>query len=280
MNIFINAIKGFFVGASMLIPGFSGGTMAMILGIYDKLISSLSGILDFSFSKNKNYFKNKKPYFVILIPFLLGSLIGIVLFSKPILFFMNKYGIITMYFFLGAAFGGIFPIYKKIKSGRFDFLGILFIVLGAFIVYGFSFMPSNMFKFDINKNVFLTFIMLNIAGIIAAVALILPGISVSYMLLLLGIYNETIDAIGNLYMPFLIPLGVGLILGIILTTKILSYAMTKHTRVTYLIIFGFIIGSIIEVFPGLPSGINLILCPLMFIIALFLIRFLQRFDKD
>ena len=85
----MNVIKGFIVGASMLVPGFSGGTMAMILGIYDKLIASLSGIL--SFSKNENYFIKNKSNFLIVILFSIGALLGMILVSKPLSVIIEKF---------------------------------------------------------------------------------------------------------------------------------------------------------------------------------------------
>ena len=120
----------------------------------------------------------------------------------------------------------------------------------------------------INRGKSLTYFILIVAGFISAIALILPGISVSYMFLLLGIYQDTINAVQNLYIPYLIPLGFGLILGIILTTKILEYWMSHYVKSSYLIISGFVLGSIIQVFSGFPKNIiEWILCPLLFVSA-------------
>lgn len=86
----------------------------------------------------------------------------------------------------------------------------------------------------------------------------------SYLLLLLGMYDITIQALTKFSIPFLLPLAVGLFLGIMLSTKILEQAMTKQPTVTYLVIWGFILGSMLEIFPGLPTGWDLALCPLLF----------------
>ena len=136
-------------------------------------------------------------------------------------------------------------------------------------------------SYNNNRGKSLTYFILIVAGFISAIALILPGISVSYMFLLLGIYQETINAVQNLYIPYLIPLGFGLILGIILTTNILEYWMSHYVKSSYLIISGFVLGSIIQVFPGFPKNIiEWILCPLLFVSAYLLVRLLQRFDTD
>ena len=276
----MNVIKGFIVGASMLVPGFSGGTMAMILGIYDKLIASLSGIL--SFSKNENYFIKNKSNFLMVILFSIGALLGMIIVAKPLSAIIEKFFTISCFFFMGAALGGFNTVYNKTKSYKFNYMSVLYIILGAAIVYLISMIPEGFFSGSENsRSKSFTYFILIIAGFISAIALILPGISVSYMFLLLGIYQETINAVKNFYIPYLIPLFFGLILGIILTTKILEYWMTHYIKSSYLIISGFVLGSIIQVFPGLPKNIfEWILCPLLFISAYLLIRLLQRFDPD
>ncbi|PCG18797.1 DUF368 domain-containing protein [Brachyspira sp. G79] len=278
MNYIYTVIKGFIIGASMLVPGFSGGTMAMILGIYDKLISSLSSVL--TFSKNENYFIKNKFNFLFLIFFSIGSLLGMVIISKPLSNLIEKYYTVSSFFFMGAALGGFNTVYNKTKEYKFNFVSIIYILLGAAIVYLISIIPEGFFSSSSDRSEVFMYFILIIAGLIVAIAMILPGISVSYMFLLLGIYQETIDAVHNLYFPYLIPLAVGSILGVVLTTKILEYWMEHYVKASYLIISGFVLGSIIQVFPGLPKGIEWALCPIMFLAAYFLIRLLQRFDPD
>ena len=108
----------------------------------------------------------------------------------------------------------------------------------------------------------------------AAIALILPGISVSYLLLLLGIYDRTLNAISSLDIGYLIPLGAGLILGVIATTKVLEYAMKKYPQPTYLIILGFVVGSVAEVYPGLPNGIEWVICIVTLLAGFGIIRYI------
>ena len=278
MNYIYTVIKGFIIGASMLVPGFSGGTMAMILGIYDKLISSLSGIL--TFSKNENYFIKNKFNFLFLIFFCAGSLLGMVIISKPLSNLIERYYTVSSFFFMGAALGGFNTVYNKTKEYKFNFVSIIYILLGAAIVYLISIIPEGFFSSSSDRSEVFMYFILIIAGLIVAIAMILPGISVSYMFLLLGIYQETIDAVHNLYFPYLIPLAVGAILGVVLTTKILEYWMEHYVKASYLVISGFVLGSIIQVFPGIPKGIEWALCPIMFLAAYFLIRLLQRFDPD
>ena len=116
------------------------------------------------------------------------------------------------------------------------------------------------------------------AGFIAAAALVLPGISVSYLLLLMGIYDEMMRAVSEFYLPFLLPLGAGLILGIVLITKALEYALTRCPHPTYFIILGFIIGSMAEIFPGIPSASELLLCALTLTAGFLAIWSLSRIE--
>ena len=169
----MNVIKGFIVGASMLVPGFSGGTMAMILGIYDKLIASLSGIL--SFSKNENYFIKNKSNFLIVILFSIGALLGMILVSKPLSVIIEKFFTISCFFFMGAALGGFNAVYNKTKSYKFNYMSVFYIILGAAIVYLISIIPEGFFNSDNNRGKSLTYFILIVAGFISAIALILPG---------------------------------------------------------------------------------------------------------
>ena len=92
-------------------------------------------------------------------------------------------------------------------------------------------------------------------GFVASIALILPGISVSYLLYLLGVYDQILLAISSLSFSLLIPLGGGVIAGILATTKLLEKAMNRYPQATYLIILGFVLGSMWELFPGVPTDL-------------------------
>lgn len=260
----VTVLKGMIVGGTLLVPGVSGGTMAMILGVYDSLISSVS-----------SFMKHKGQSALFLALFSLGGCLGMFLFANPLLGLINMYPMAAMYFFIGAIAGGIPLIFKQAKINGFSLKIILYIAIGILIVSLFAVIPS--WSSDSEVTAGLTgFLLLMVAGFVAAIALVLPGISVSYLLLIMGLYNETMKAISQLYLPFLIPLGIGLLLGIVLTTKILERAMTNYPQPTYLIILGFVLGSVAEVFPGVPSGLNLLICPLTLAAGFLSIRLLSR----
>lgn len=239
-------VKGLLIGATMLVPGVSGGSMAMILGVYDKLISAVS-----------SFMKDIRKNFLFLLLFLIGGLSGMVLFAKPLLGIIERYPLPMMYFFIGAVAGGVPLMYKKAELKRVSAKAIIGLLSGVLMVLLLNLIPSNTFGGNSN-SIGITISL--IAGFIAAIALVLPGISVSYMLLLMGIYDKVIDAIGSLKFGILLPLGIGLLVGIIATTKILETAMTRFPQVTYMVILGFVIGSVMLIFPGIPSGVEWIIC--------------------
>ncbi|MGM9974503.1 MAG: DUF368 domain-containing protein [Clostridiaceae bacterium] len=265
-NFLYTAFKGLIVGASMLVPGVSGGSMAMILGIYDKLVRAVS-----------SFFKDILGNIIFLGTFVLGAGIGMILFANPLGKLTENYNMIMMYFFMGAVAGGIPLIYKSAKVKKVTPEGIFYIFLGALITLLVNFIPEGIFDFAGGLTLG-SLGMLALGGIVIAIALILPGISVSYMLLVLGMYTETMNAIKSLYFPYLIPLGLGVLLGVALTTRILETTMNKYPEKTYLIILGFIIGSVVMVFPGLPAGLELLICPIMFLLGFIIIKKISSFQ--
>ncbi len=248
------ALKGLLIGASMLVPGVSGGSMAMILSIYDKLIHSINHLVD--------QLVDSASFLVL---FCLGAGVGMILFAKPILVLITLHPFPSMYFFLGAVVGGIPMIAKKAKVSRFDLSSVLWIITGFAIISILATIPTGLIS--TGDQGILTMIMLIVAGFVAAIALVLPGISVSYMFLVLGLYDTIMASISSLNFTFLIPLAIGLVLGVFVTTKTLEKLMTNYPKATYLLILGFLLGSVIEIFPGIPSGKTLILCAALFTFA-------------
>ena len=240
-------IKGFCIGATMLVPGVSGGSMAMILGIYQDLISSVS-----------SFFKKKNALFLLL--FLLGSITGMVLCAKPLLNLIEWQPKIVLFFFMGAVAGSVPMIYRKAQVRRASVGTFLYLILGIVIVLAFSLIPAQLFAAP-PAGVWGIVIQI-LGGVIASVALVLPGISVSYMLLLMGLYEPVMAAIGGMQFVSLIPLAAGLVGGILLTTRLLERAMLRYPQPTYLIILGFVLGSVIQVFPGVPYGVDILWCAL------------------
>lgn len=259
-------IKGLFVGSTMLVPGVSGGSMAMILGIYDRLISAVS-----------SFRKEPKRNMLFLILFSLGALFGMILFAKPILSAIERWQQPMLYFFIGIVLGGIPLIIKKAQVTAFHWKLIVLPVIGAVSVFLLAQMPT--IDAQEGSSQIMHILMLIVAGFVSAIALVLPGISVSYMLLLLGMYDTTMRAISQLYFPFLLPLGIGLVLGIISTTKLLETLMNHYTQSTYLVIFGFVLGSVYEILPGFPDQSGMLLCAGSLLMGMIVISIILKLDK-
>ena len=240
----ITFFKGFLIGSTMIIPGISGGSMALILGIYDELIFAVS-----------SFRENVKKNAVFLLLFSAGAGMGILVSSRPVSWLLEHYPMQTLYFFLGAVLGGIPAIEKKSGIKRISPDVLFYLILGFIIVFFIGRLPENFFT-----EFFHSWFSLFVGGLLSTVALILPGISFSHFLLILGIYHDFLTSIYTIDLSFLAPLGAGLILGIVLFTKILGFWLEKYPKSAYLTILGFVLGSAISIFPGFPSLLEIVPC--------------------
>lgn len=262
----VNFLKGIAIMVSTMVPGVSGGTMAIVLGIYDDLIHAVG-----------SFFENWKKHSILLIELGLGAGVGILLFGRGVEYALNNFPVEMGFLFMGVICGGIPVLFKKAKSSssRLNLYDFLFLLVGFVIVMLMANPPEETTSMASAGGI-TSFIFLFIAGIIAAVALILPGISGSFMLLVLGLYNVTINAINTMNIPFLMPLGLGVLVGTLATTKGIEKLLQKFPKQTYMMILGFVAGSIIPVFPGLPTGLQFLTCIPVFLLGFLLLLWLSK----
>ena len=256
-------LKGIWVGGTMTVPGVSGGSMAMLLGIYDRLIRAV------------NSFWKDKGELLFLVLFALGGGLGMVLFSGSLLHLLEIYPMPLKYFLLGAVAGGIPLIYREAKIEKFSADVFLYSAVGILIVVLLSLLPAGVFSPKAGGGIINVFIQLA-GGILTAAALVLPGISVSQMLLMLGMYESVMENISSLQLVPLIPLGIGAVAGVFLTARLMEHFMEKYPKGTYLIIFGFLLGSVSELFPGIPQGRELVVCIIMALAGFFALYAMQK----
>lgn len=256
-------LKGLLVGGTMTVPGVSGGSMAMILGIYERLISSIS-----------SFFKQIKENILFLSVFLAGSFLGMFLFANSLLNLMERYPMPVKYFFVGAVAGGIPMIFREAKVKKVTWKAIVYLLVGIVAVYIISLLPTGVFSAQ-NGGV-LGILLQIVGGFIIAIALVLPGISVSQMLLMLGLYEEVMGAISNLNVLVIVPLGIGIVSGILLTTKFLESAMQRYPQATYLIVLGFILGSLSELFPGFSVSFEQVIAILTAVVGFFAVYTISK----
>jgi putative membrane protein len=251
VTLFISRLaKGFIIGASMLVPGVSGGTMAILLGVYDELISAVSSLRK-SFRANCG----------LILQFAAGGAAGMVLLSGPVLAALETWTKPVLFFFMGAIVAGIPPIYRKVRVSRVKARNILVAALGAAIAVAARYLPAGLYTPDSGFSASGA-AMLLAAGFIIAIALILPGISGSYVLLMLGMYDLTLSAFHHVELAYVVPLGIGILGGIFSAAKLIDRQMRQHPQFTYMLIIGFMIGSVAEVFPGMPDGREIVVCAL------------------
>ena len=242
-NFLIDAAKGGAVGVAMIIPGVSGGTLAVLLNIYDKLIAAISNIV-----------KDFKNSVKVLAPILLGAVAAIVAAYFPLKFALKHAPFPTVMLFAGLMIGSCPKIVKDgIKNG-FKKPDILSFILPLGLVIGICFIP-NLGSSDLSANMpVYGYFLLILIGMLASCALVVPGISGSMLLLILGYYNEILDTVSLLKTDFghsilvLLIFGVGIIVGFFSIAKLMKYLLGKFPRATNWAIIGFVAGSIPAIF--------------------------------
>lgn len=249
----INILKGFAMGTSDLVPGVSGGTIALLLGIYNQFIASISGIFSRRFW----------PSFTFLIPIIIGMLLAMGSLSNLFNYLLSQHHIPTMFFF-GGLIIGIVPYLLKISNYKTSFTTkhYMMVIAGIAILIVITLMNNS----DKHAGETLTLstgliIKYFIAGMCASSAMLLPGISGSFMLLVFGVYGTVMLAISEVVklnfagLPILLAVGFGVLAGFIISSKIIQYFLTHHKLMTFALIIGFVVGSLFAVFPGLPTNI-------------------------
>ena len=230
------------MGAADVVPGVSGGTIAFIAGIYDELVDSIAAIKPSLISdfKNKGFASVwQKVNGNFLVALLAGIAVSILSLAKVLTHAMQFYPIQLWSFFFGLIIASIWYIGKQIKN--WNFAAILGLILGTVLVYWISVTPP----MGANSS----YIFLFFAGAIAACAMILPGISGSFILLLLGAYATVIGAVGNQDFLTVGVVGLGAVVGLLTFSKILKYLLDHYENTLIAVLTGFLIGSLWKIWP-------------------------------
>lgn len=249
MKYIILALKGFFIGIANIIPGVSGGTIAIILGIYEELIDRVS-----------NLFKDFKENLKFIIPIFIGVILSIVIMSGVIKYSYNSFPLPTMMFFVGLVLGGI-PMLVNNVIGKEDSKKksnyLIFLITFALVM--FMALAELIFKtgkvIDFSSMSIIGYLLLLVVGVIAAGTMVIPGISGSLVLMLLGYYYPIIDSIHelvhfeNIFSNILVLglFGVGVLIGIVVISKILEYLFKKYSTKTYFGVLGFVCASVFAI---------------------------------
>ena len=258
MNFILDMLKGALIGIANVIPGVSGGTMAVSMGIYNKLIFSVSHL----FSQFKKSIRT-------LLPILIGCVIGIVCFTYAIKYLLTNQPLPTCLTFLGLILGGVPVLIREMKTGirksrrrRLTAMNVLAFLVMFLLAAALPFFKESTDTLTTLTATPGTMIMLFFMGIIAAATMVIPGVSGSMILMILGYYYGVINSItgfmdalkaGNWNAllgeaAILIPFGIGCVLGIFLIAKLIEYLFERHTVSTYAAILGLILSSPFGIF--------------------------------
>jgi len=243
-------IKGFFIGIANVIPGVSGGTIAITMGIYERLINAIS-----------HFFSNLKENIKLLISVGIGAGLAVLLMSKLISYSLDNYPIPTTIFFIGLILGGMPMLFKKTKGDYRNIPNSLILLISFVLVLELTFLGSGNNVVSLDNLDITGYILLILVGIIAAATMVIPGISGSFVLMLLGYYKPIIETVGDLTnfnnivhnMLILIPFGIGVLIGIILISKIIEFLLKKYETKTYFAIIGIVLASIVLIIKPLFS---------------------------
>ena len=243
MNGFLNMIKGIFIGAGAIVPGVSSGVLCVIFGIYEKLLDAVL-----------NFFKDIKHNIKFLFPIALGVGIGVLLFSNILNYFLYEFPVQTKSIFIGLILGTIPYLIKEVNEKEtFKPQNVVYLLI-ALAIGMITVIVENQINIVSNGDK-MSIMYLVMSGAIMSIGIVVPGVSSTIILMLLGVYSVYLQSVANLYLPVLIPLGIGLVLGSIIVMKITKKLLETHYGKTFYSIIGFTIGS---VFVLLPQGMTLL----------------------
>ena len=239
----LDILRGAVIGVSNIIPGVSGGTMAVSMGIYDRVIYAVN-----------NLFRQFRKSFREILPILIGVLIGLFAFAALIGTLLGTKSeeipmtrLPTNFAFIGLILGGLPAIYKRVNMRKAGIPGlILFLVFLALVVVLPLLNPPEAKTPD---HSFGTILLMILLGAISSSTMVIPGVSGSMIMMLLGYYNSVINAMNDLRggdwssLALLLPYAIGLLAGIVFIAKLMNFLLKKHAALTFCAIFGLVIGS-------------------------------------
>lgn len=243
MHHIIVALKGFGMGAANVVPGVSGGTIALLTGIYSDIVGALNAVTEKETWKSLLHGRFREFWRLIKGDFLVALLVGVLLsvfsLAKLVTWCLTYYPILTWAFFFGLILASAVVMVRGIK----DFRGAD--LIPAVIGLALGLVICTMSPTKTTDDIWFIFL----CGAISICAMILPGISGSFILLVMGKYHYIMQAITDLNWPVIIVFGVGCVVGILAFAKLLHWLLARWERQTMLVLLGFVFGSLVRVWP-------------------------------
>ncbi len=242
MKYLVLFLKGFAMGAANVIPGVSGGTIAFITGIYFRLITALkhfdlAAIVYFLQLKWRSLADHIDLYFLLVLG--TGLALSLLTLAKVMTWALGTHEILTLSFFFGLIVASILGVGRQL--GIWNINAILAFMLGTSLALAVAFLPPA----QPNEG----FIYLILCGMVAVCSMILPGLSGSYILLLMGNYALVLQAIGDFKWGILAPVGIGVVIGLVGFSRLLSWLFEKYKDATIALLTGFVTGSLLIIWP-------------------------------
>ncbi len=248
MFVWRNIYRGLLMGVSDLIPGVSGGTIAMVLGIYRRLISGINGLMSKNWKKELGFF----------IPLLIGVGLALLLVSQLMEKLLEHYPQPTFFFFIGLIIGVVPFLLRKVDYKKtFEPFHYGLLIVAVILIASTLFLKGDGSGEVMKSLSMVDYIILFFSGWLASTAMILPGVSGSFVLLLLGSYQTVIHGLSSFQIPLLLTVGAGIIIGLSLTGKVIAHLLSKYTVSTYAVMIGLVIGSVVVLYPGFQSDVGL-----------------------
>ena len=234
-------IKGFILGVANVIPGVSGGTLAVSLGLYERVLECVTTL-----------FKKFKENLTFIMPIALGIGVAILSTSKLVTYALTNFKAQTIFLFVGLIFGGISLIMKKV-NGQKSFFNICVLCIVFIFVLGLNFVKTDTFSISFTNMNIIDYVLLALVGFIASSAMVIPGISGSFVLMVFGYYEKIMATISHLTtfknigqdLIIITVFGIGVLLGILFMAKLITKLIEKNEVRTYFAIMGFVLSSIV-----------------------------------
>ncbi len=255
-SFFYRVLCGFCLGISVFAPGISGSIMAIIMGIYEKLLDIVS-----------NPFKNFKKNLKFLFPLGIGAVISLVLFVLVFSYLFETYEKAVYMLFTGLIIGNLPVVYKEAKKSKFKWYYVLGTVLTFAVALVVGIMSEGAGENLVNsENANLLYIA--ISGFLAGCSCLVPGMSVSMILIVMGVYDYLIAAAKNLDIVTIAVVGVSFVLAMVLSSKLIKFVFEKFSGMANFMVLGFLIGSVSGIFYTMPKGGSYLAGAIMLIIGL------------
>lgn len=250
-----NFLVGITIGMCAILPGISSGVLCVVFGLYEKIINSIT-----------NFFKDIKKNFKFLFPIAIGILVGVFVCGNILNFLFEKFSTPISFVFIGLILGSIKIVYKQIKTHKIK----LSYILCALFTFSLSFYLITLEKTSISNHI--TNLQNNsfliLCGILMSAGIVIPGVSKTVILMILGIYQEYLNAIATINLTILLPIALGLVIGCVMFLFLLKFLFEHFKIHTYFGIIGFTISSVFVLYPRFSLNsegiISLVLCLLAF----------------